>query len=112
MIKDNKVQRQIEDILKRNFISFKLQDVLLIIAITNQFNRSGYSLTDVDVTNFLVNKNNIKLIKENGLTKTIEAMKDMRLGSIIKTPQLGRNEKCNCGSGVKFKKCCLIKKNR
>ena len=22
----------------------------------------------------------------------------------------GRNELCNCGSGKKFKKCCLIKK--
>jgi len=36
----NKIQKQIEAILKKNFVPFKLQDVLLIIAITNKFNRS------------------------------------------------------------------------
>ena len=25
-----------------------------------------------------------------------------------KTKNLGRNEKCYCGSGKKFKKCCLV----
>ena len=24
-------------------------------------------------------------------------------------PKLGRNDPCNCGSGKKFKKCCLYK---
>lgn len=26
-----------------------------------------------------------------------------------KPPRVGRNEKCPCGSGKKFKKCCLVK---
>jgi len=26
-----------------------------------------------------------------------------------KTPQIGRNDLCPCGSGKKFKKCCLEK---
>lgn len=26
-----------------------------------------------------------------------------------KPPKVGRNESCPCGSGKKFKKCCLIK---
>ncbi|HAI6492494.1 TPA: SEC-C metal-binding domain-containing protein, partial [Escherichia coli] len=25
--------------------------------------------------------------------------------------KLGRNDKCLCGSGKKYKKCCLIKNN-
>lgn len=25
-------------------------------------------------------------------------------------PRVGRNEPCPCGSGKKFKKCCLVKK--
>jgi len=24
-------------------------------------------------------------------------------------PRIGRNEKCPCGSGKKFKKCCMVK---
>lgn len=27
-------------------------------------------------------------------------------GQLIKTNKIGRNEKCSCGSGLKFKKCC------
>jgi len=31
----------------------------------------------------------------------------LRLGPIVRdTPKVGRNEKCPCGSGAKFKKCC------
>jgi uncharacterized protein YecA (UPF0149 family) len=29
-----------------------------------------------------------------------------------KIPQPGRNDPCPCGSGRKFKKCCLNKRNR
>ena len=28
-----------------------------------------------------------------------------------KDPEIGRNEPCPCGSGTKFKKCCLIKQH-
>lgn len=28
-----------------------------------------------------------------------------------KTPKIGRNESCKCGSGLKYKKCCLGKEN-
>lgn len=31
-------------------------------------------------------------------------------GTLIrKRPKVGRNESCPCGSGKKFKKCCLVK---
>ena len=29
------------------------------------------------------------------------------LGEWIKFSKLGRNDKCACGSGKKFKKCCI-----
>jgi len=109
-MKDNKVQKQIEAILNKNFVPFKLQDVLLIIAITDQFNRAGYKLTDVEVTEFLMNKKNMVLINKNGLTNTIEAMRNMRLGTIKVESKPGRNDVCSCGSGKKFKKCCINKR--
>jgi len=35
---------------------------------------------------------------------------DSRLKPIIRTsPKFGRNERCPCGSGKKFKKCCIRK---
>lgn len=30
-------------------------------------------------------------------------------GKIRTEPKINRNEKCPCGSGIKFKKCCLEK---
>ena len=35
-----------------------------------------------------------------------DLVKSVRKGS-IKPPKMGRNEKCFCGSGVKYKNCCL-----
>ena len=29
--------------------------------------------------------------------------------TVVKIPKTGRNELCPCGSGIKFKKCCLNK---
>ena len=30
---------------------------------------------------------------------------------VRRVPKIGRNEKCPCGSGIKFKKCCIDKVN-
>ena len=29
-----------------------------------------------------------------------------------KTPKIGRNQPCPCGSGLKYKKCCLNKEEK
>lgn len=36
--------------------------------------------------------------------KKVEAVRDSKAD-----PKIGRNELCPCGSGLKYKKCCLIK---
>ena len=28
----------------------------------------------------------------------------------IKAPKIGRNDRCPCGSGKKYKRCCLLKR--
>ena len=33
--------------------------------------------------------------------------KRMSNGANTKAPKIGRNDRCPCGSGLKFKKCCL-----
>ena len=42
----------------------------------------------------------LKYIKELGISPTKAQM-------LRKPPKIGRNEPCGCGSGKKFKKCCL-----
>lgn len=32
-------------------------------------------------------------------------------GNVLKTPKIGRNDKCPCRSGLKYKKCCLGKES-
>ena len=37
-------------------------------------------------------------------------MKQMESLTIVRTePMIGRNDACPCGSGIKYKKCCLMK---
>jgi len=40
------------------------------------------------------------------LPKTVERFISQNEPTLV-TPQLGRNETCSCGSGIKFKRCCL-----
>ena len=49
----------------------------------------------------------------------LKAKMDARLGElqskghtlVRRVPKIGRNQKCPCGSGKKFKKCCIDKVN-
>ena len=104
------VQERLSDIIGGAGISYDGKDILLIIAVTDQFRRSGYTLTYDEVATFLTNKKNRKMIKEQGLTKTIEAMASMKLGTIKRPKTPGRNEQCPCQSGNKYKRCCISKR--
>jgi hypothetical protein len=103
------IQKEIGEIFAVAGYKYDSKDVLLLIAVTDQFNRSGYKLGYIEVAKFVTNKKNKSLVEKDGLTKTIEAMASMRLGTIKRNPVPGRNEKCTCGSGKKFKKCCINK---
>lgn len=104
------VQERLSDIIGGAGISYDGKDILLIIAVTDQFKRSGYRLTYDEVATFLTNKKNRKMIDEQGLTKTIEAMASMKLGTIRRPNLPGRNEPCPCKSGKKYKRCCIKRK--
>lgn len=43
----------------------------------------------------------VELVAAGGKLPTIETIRR-------DIPKLGRNKKCFCGSGVKYKKCCLL----
>ena len=59
-----------------------------------------------DLTEFFTGKN------ENHVTKIMDSRLDIlkKQGHIlIKRTKIGRNQSCPCGSGLKFKKCCIEK---
>lgn len=46
---------------------------------------------------------------EKSKTDKIKDLLDNTAKRIISKKKIGRNEKCPCGSGLKFKKCCIYK---
>ncbi len=46
--------------------------------------------------------------KENGDWRFLDAQR-IQTGTVRRTePKMGRNDPCSCGSGKKFKKCCIM----
>ena len=41
--------------------------------------------------------------------KAKKALADARVRQIRIVPRIGRNDLCPCGSGLKFKRCCIAK---
>ncbi len=42
--------------------------------------------------------------------RTVTEFPDVKINKTTKRMKVGRNEPCPCGSGKKFKKCCIDKK--
>ena len=63
--------------------------------------------------NYLIEKKGIEKCFEEGILQSVSptTMKEKVLdGKVISSStgeKLGRNSKCVCGSGKKFKKCCM-----
>ena len=51
--------------------------------------------------------NRIKECKENGNDDVPEMLNEESDTIIKSSPKIGRNDPCPCGSGKKYKKCCL-----
>jgi len=59
---------------------------------------------------FIQGKNN-QALQKRMLKAYQSAIEDPRTHEIIQR-KIGRNELCPCGSGLKFKKCCISKANK
>lgn len=60
---------------------------------------------DMNLSEFLREAGNIKAYKMIKYKRTAEIRAKYQAKAPVK--QIGRNEPCLCGSGKKFKKCCL-----
>ncbi len=108
-ISGKEIASKVGGIIGKAGYTYNQSDIELLFAITNHFNSHGYKLSYIEVSEFLVSKQNKTLIEEVGLRKTIEAMYYMKLGTIRKDKKVCRNDPCPCGSCKKYKKCCLRK---
>ena len=52
-----------------------------------------------------------KELKERQLKAYNQAIANPKTHSVMQR-KIGRNEFCPCGSGLKFKKCCIVKVNK
>lgn len=92
--------------------------------IFDRFNRQGISFKDInqanEVTQLIMNlSNNTRLWENNGYTPqyifekfekpNLKPLPDKPFRTVIKEKKAGRNDPCPCGSGKKYKKCCLGK---
>jgi len=93
-----------EDIQGHCQFSFGMQEIF------NRLNNYGIEFQDENQVNELVQmvtmlSNNTRLWENNGFTPNEIFAKYER--PILKKVKVGRNDPCPCGSGRKYKKCCL-----
>lgn len=105
-----------EDIYGICQFDFKVQQIF------DHFNYRGIDFKDLDQINEVMKlvmdlSNNIRIWENNGFTPqeifekfdkpNLKPLPDKPF--VIKKEKLGRNDPCPCGSGKKYKKCCLGK---
>lgn len=102
-----KIKAQISSLLGKAGIPHTDGHVEQIIHITNGFKDNGYKISYGKVAEFISSQENRDILEDIGLDKVLKSMPYMKLGTITKEKKQCRNEACGCGSGKKFKKCCL-----
>lgn len=106
----NSIKKLISKKLSSSNITHKDIHIEKIIAITNYFKSVGRNVSYGMITDFICSKQNRMIVLQNGLDKVLDSLPKMKMLPIINKNKQGRNCLCNCGSGLKYKKCCYGKK--
>ena len=115
-IPKDEIEEMAEEIYDICAFEFSIQDIFNIINRKNIEFESEEQLNEI-VQIIIELANNTRLWENNGFTPDEIARKnkysDLKQSSentfIRKKPKIGRNDPCPCGSGKKYKKCCLSK---
>jgi hypothetical protein len=62
--------------------------------------------TDELRTEYERDNEGLNFFESKRMTRTVRTMSDFPTSNKRKVEKVGRNEKCPCGSGLKYKKCC------
>ena len=100
-----------------NHLDEKQQEILNSLGISpndftpEQIRRFQQEIKKIPNPNNMTSEQALNLINAIGLDmkKIQKNMRRIRAQQrqLDKTPKIGRNEKCPCGSGKKYKKCCI-----
>lgn len=104
-----KVVTQIKDLLGDREVFYSNDDLNLLFEVTNTIYDRGHRYTYLEVADFATNETNIKHVHERGLKFVLERIPRIKMPPIKRPKVPGRNDTCYCGSGAKFKNCCIGK---
>jgi len=76
------------------------------ISITTKANGFRFASTSF-IARTMTDKKNLEFTLGISLDKALDIAERYHWGSIRRRKQPSRNEKCRCGSGLKFKNCCI-----
>ena len=100
---------------RKNFLNKKSIDnhIYATMRAANESNRISFNLIfeEIELFDLLYEEYDIRNLDEKEIPE-IDALKDIIIDNRIKKfkGKIGRNSLCSCGSGKKYKKCCLNKK--
>lgn len=76
--------------------------------ITVDCRKNGWKwMTQQFLAKIIVSKSNLEDTLPLGLDVALDKLANYHFGTILKHKLPGRNDTCICGSGEKFKKCCI-----
>jgi uncharacterized protein YchJ len=97
-----------EIFIKAKVQTYDTRDLSAVVGMAEFLKPKGYSLEMV--AEFLVTEKNLEVIEKVGIKKFIHMAQRAKFPTIqAKKMKYNRNEPCPCGSGTKFKKCCITK---
>ena len=100
------MQLTVEQRLNEAGVQYELQNIITIKNLVKMYERQGFNVSESMIVNYIIT--NYNKDKPN-LKQLFSELYKMKLAPIKKTSKVGRNVPCPCGSGIKYKKCCINK---
>ena len=103
------VVTQVRDLWAGREVFYSHDDLNLLFEVTNKIYDRGHRYTYYEVADFATNETNLPHVAKHGIKFVLERIPLIKMPPIKRAKTPGRNEPCACGSGSKFKNCCISK---
>ncbi len=99
----------VSEILTAGNVVFTTNNLTTIKNLAIRYHAHGFNASQQLIAEYIVRGYNKE--KPN-LKQIFHSLHYMKFARIKKDTKIGRNDECPCGSGKKYKKCCINKKVR
>ncbi len=99
---------KIEQKLKNAGVNVDLHLMKTLGNLRNRYQHFGHNISLHQIADYICN-NFDKKEPKSSLKNALYRLQNMKLTPVKKTAKLHRNMPCPCGSGKKYKKCCINK---